>query len=91
MTWLWISALAILLGLESALKGKLPIIVTATFRVFCTATPTRRTAPETMAKATRQRGFEYVGVADRSRLAHYAGGLSLAQIDEQHREADRLN
>ena len=35
--------------------------------------------------------FEYFGVADHSKSAHYAGGLSVEQIDEQHREADRLN
>jgi DNA polymerase (family X) len=46
---------------------------------------------ETMAEATRQRGFEYFGVADHSQSAHYAGGLSLEEIAEQHREADRLN
>jgi DNA polymerase (family 10) len=46
---------------------------------------------ETMAEATRARGFEYFGVADHSQSAHYAGGLSLEQIAEQHREADRLN
>jgi DNA polymerase (family 10) len=59
-----------------------------------TVTPTPRTATETletMAKATRQRGFEYFAVADHSKSAHYAGGLSLEQIEEQHREADRLN
>jgi DNA polymerase (family 10) len=46
---------------------------------------------ETMANATRERGFEYFGVADHSISAHYAGGLSLDEIAEQHREADRLN
>jgi hypothetical protein len=46
---------------------------------------------ETMAEATRERGFEYFGVADHSQSAHYAGGLSLEEIAEQHREADRLN
>jgi len=46
---------------------------------------------ETMAQATRKRGFEYYGVADHSQSAHYAGGLSLQEITEQHREADRLN
>jgi DNA polymerase (family X) len=46
---------------------------------------------ETMAEATRKRGFEYFGVADHSQSAHYAGGLSLEEIAEQHREADRLN
>src|SRR6185369_9796995 len=39
----------------------------------------------------RKRGFEYYGVADHSQSAHYAGGLSLQEITEQHREADRLN
>lgn len=44
-----------------------------------------------MAEATRKRGLEYFGVADHSQSAHYAGGLSLEEISEQHREADRLN
>jgi DNA polymerase (family 10) len=30
-------------------------------------------------------------VADHSKSAHYAGGLSVEQIEEQHREANRLN
>ena len=46
---------------------------------------------ETMAEGTRQRGFEYFGVADHSQSAHYAGGLSLEENSDQHREADRLN
>jgi hypothetical protein len=46
---------------------------------------------ETKANSTRKRGFQYFGMADHSKSAHYAGGLSLEQIDEQHREADRLN
>jgi DNA polymerase (family 10) len=46
---------------------------------------------ETMANATRRRGFQYFGVADHSKSAHYAGGLSVEQIEAQHREADRLN
>jgi DNA polymerase (family X) len=46
---------------------------------------------KTMSEATRERGFEYFGVADHSQSAHYAGGLSLEEIAEQHREADRLN
>jgi DNA polymerase (family 10) len=44
-----------------------------------------------MANATGKRGFQYFGVADCSKPAHYAGGLSLEQIQEQHREADRLS
>jgi DNA polymerase (family 10) len=46
---------------------------------------------ETMAEATRERGYHYFGVADHSRSARYAGGLSIEQIDEQHRAIDRLN
>ncbi|RWX71271.1 DNA polymerase/3'-5' exonuclease PolX [Mesorhizobium sp. M4B.F.Ca.ET.089.01.1.1] len=46
---------------------------------------------EAMAEATRKRGFDYFGVADHSQSAHYAGGLTLQEIAEQHREADRLN
>jgi DNA polymerase (family 10) len=46
---------------------------------------------EIMANATRDRGFEYFGVADHSISAHYAGGLSLDEIAKQHHEADRLN
>jgi DNA polymerase (family 10) len=44
-----------------------------------------------MAQATRKRGYEYFGVADHSQSAHYAGGLSLEQIQQQHAEIDRLN
>jgi DNA polymerase (family 10) len=46
---------------------------------------------ETMAEATKERGFEYFGVADHSQSAHYARGLSVEEIAEKHREADRLN
>jgi DNA polymerase (family 10) len=44
-----------------------------------------------MAEATRLRGYEYFGVADHSKSAHYAGGLSVAQIKAQHKAVDRLN
>jgi DNA polymerase (family 10) len=46
---------------------------------------------EQMAQATRKRGYEYFGVADHSKSAHYAGGLSIDQIQRQHAEIDRLN
>jgi len=44
-----------------------------------------------MAEATKRRGYEYFGVADHSRSAHYAGGLSIEEIGEQRTEIDRLN
>ena len=44
-----------------------------------------------MAEATRSRGYQYFGVADHSKSAHYAGGLSVQEIAEQQAEADALN
>jgi DNA polymerase (family 10) len=81
--------------IERALKGKLPNLVAdedlrGILHCHTTASDGTETL-ETMATATRQRGFEYFGVADHSKSAHYAGGLSVEQIAEQHREADRLN
>jgi DNA polymerase (family X) len=46
---------------------------------------------EQMANAVRKRGYSYFGVADHSRSAHYAGGLSPQQIVAQHDEIDELN
>src|SRR5262249_31153542 len=44
-----------------------------------------------MAEAARGRGYRYLGVSDHSRSAHYAGGLSTADIARQHAAIDRLN
>ncbi|MGY4368736.1 hypothetical protein ACVW1A_004801 [Bradyrhizobium sp. LB1.3] len=81
--------------IELALKGKLPKLVTdkdlrGILHGHTDASDGTETL-ETMAKATRQRGFEYFGVADHSKSAHYAGGLSVEEIAQQYREADRLN
>jgi DNA polymerase (family 10) len=81
--------------IECALKGKLPKLVTdgdlrGILHCHTDASDGTETL-ETMANATRQRGFQYFGVADHSKSAHYAGGLSLEEINEQHREADKLN
>ena len=46
---------------------------------------------EEMAEAARERGYAYLGVADHSQSAHYAGGLSLDEIEAQHEMADALN
>ena len=81
--------------IELALKGELPKLVTdhdlrGILHCHTDASDGTETL-ETMANATRKRGFQYFGVADHSKSAHYAGGLSVEQIVEQHREADRLN
>jgi DNA polymerase (family 10) len=46
---------------------------------------------ETMALATRKRGYRYFGVADHSKSAGYAGGLSVEEVAEQHAHADAFN
>ncbi|MGC0322548.1 DNA polymerase (family 10) [Bradyrhizobium sp. USDA 326] len=81
--------------IEAALRGKLPKLVTdqdlrGILHCHTDASDGTETLV-TMAKATRRRGFEYFGVADHSKSAHYAGGLSVEEIAQQHREADRLN
>ncbi|PBB24003.1 MULTISPECIES: DNA polymerase/3'-5' exonuclease PolX [unclassified Mesorhizobium] len=81
--------------IEKAERNKLPKLVSDADLhgiVHCHTDASDGTATlAAMANATRERGFEYFGVADHSRSAHYAGGLSIEEIEEQHREADRLN
>jgi len=81
--------------IERALAGELPKLVTdadlhGVLHCHTDASDGAETL-ERMAVATRQRGFQYFGVADHSKSAHYAGGLTVEQIDDQHRQADRLN
>ncbi|OON69008.1 DNA polymerase/3'-5' exonuclease PolX [Hymenobacter sp. CRA2] len=44
-----------------------------------------------MAEFLRDNGYQYLGICDHSRAAHYAGGLSIERVREQHREIERLN
>jgi DNA polymerase (family 10) len=44
-----------------------------------------------MAEAAHERGYSYFGVADHSKSAFYAGGLSVEEIEAQHAEVARLN
>lgn len=64
--------------IERTLQGKLPkLIVNEDLHgiLHCHTDVSDGTeALETMAKATRRRGFQYFGVADHSKSAHYAGG-----------------
>jgi DNA polymerase (family X) len=46
---------------------------------------------EEIAEAARERGYAYLGVADHSQSAHYAGGLRLDAIGVQHETIDDLN
>ncbi|MEA2990837.1 MAG: polymerase [Alphaproteobacteria bacterium] len=78
-----------------ALQGKLPALVTdRDIRGVLHAHTDLSDGADTldaMARATRERGYQYFGVADHSKSAHYAGGLSVADIADQHRAVDRLN
>lgn len=46
---------------------------------------------EQMADYCRELGFEYLGIADHSKTASYAKGLSEERIWEQHAEIEKLN
>jgi DNA polymerase (family 10) len=46
---------------------------------------------EAMAEASIARGYQYIGITDHSKTAHYAGGLTVEGIDQQHDQIDRLN
>jgi DNA polymerase (family 10) len=50
----------------------------------------RNTVAE-MAQAAQQRGWRYLGIADHSKYAGYAGGLSADEIAKQHDEIDAWN
>jgi DNA polymerase (family 10) len=81
--------------IDLARLGKLPKLVTdLDIRGILHAHTNRSDGADTlevMAEATRVQGFSYFGVADHSQSAHYAGGLSLEEIADQHAEADGLN
>lgn len=46
---------------------------------------------ETMAKAARDKGLEYLVISDHSRSAFYANGLQADRVMAQHREIEKLN
>ena len=74
-----------------ALAGTLPeLVIDADIRGILHAHTDRSDGVdtlETMAEATLARGYEYFGVADHSKSAHYAGGLNAAEVAEQQAEA----
>ncbi len=46
---------------------------------------------EALARAAGELGFEYIGIADHSRSAQYAGGLSVEEVRRQCSEIDEYN
>ncbi|WP_216680149.1 DNA polymerase/3'-5' exonuclease PolX [Hymenobacter siberiensis] len=44
-----------------------------------------------MATWLRDHGYEYLGLCDHSQAAHYANGLSVERVRQQHQEIDQMN
>ncbi|MEK7338623.1 MAG: DNA polymerase/3'-5' exonuclease PolX [candidate division NC10 bacterium] len=81
--------------IEAAERGALPALVeegdlTGTFHCHTTWSDGLNSLEE-MAAAARQMGYAYLGIADHSEAAKYAGGLTRQQVAEQHAAIERLN
>jgi DNA polymerase (family X) len=80
---------------EEAAERGVPLLVEladlrGTFHCHTTFSDGRATVAE-MAAAAGERGWSYLGLADHSQSAAYAGGLSPARVREQHAEIDAWN
>lgn len=80
---------------EMAERGPIPPLVTledltGTFHCHTDWSDGGATLEE-MAEAARSAGLQYLGIADHSRSAGYAGGLSVERVAEQWAAIDRLN
>ncbi len=81
--------------IEVARAAKLPRLIEQTmlrgcFHCHTTWSDGRATVAE-MAEAALERGWRYLGIADHSQYAGYAGGLSPGEIVAQHAEIDAWN
>ncbi len=81
--------------IEAAERGKLPALIglddlTGTFHCHTDWSDGAATLEE-MAEAARASGLSYLGIADHSRSAGYAGGLSVERVREQRKAIDALN
>jgi DNA polymerase (family X) len=80
---------------EAAENGTLPILVTetdvrGTFHCHSTYSDGVNTI-EQMAAAAGKKGWIYLGIADHSKAAGYAGGLSIDRLKAQIAEIDAIN
>ncbi|MBI1806734.1 MAG: DNA polymerase/3'-5' exonuclease PolX [Ignavibacteria bacterium] len=81
--------------LEAAHEGHIPNLVSeedlrGTFHCHTTYSDGSNTLLE-MVGAARDLGWEYLGIADHSKVAAYAGGLTETRLKQQHKEIDALN
>ncbi len=80
---------------DLAAERRVPALVTledltGTFHCHSTYSDGKATIQE-MAEAARALGWRYLGMADHSRSAGYAGGLTVERVRLQHDEVDELN
>jgi DNA polymerase (family 10) len=81
--------------IDAARSGSLPTLVEekdirGTFHCHSTYSDGANSIAE-MARAARALGWEYLGIADHSKIAAYAGGLSAARVKLQRAEIESLN
>jgi DNA polymerase (family 10) len=81
--------------IEAAQTGKLPSLlpfdsIQGTFHCHTTYSDGTATLAE-MAAAAEKLGYKYLGIADHSQTAAYAGGLSPAKVKKQLAEIKKLN
>ena len=81
--------------IEAAEKGELPeLIKEADIRGMLHVHSTYSDGADTleaMARCIQERGYQYMGIADHSQAAAYAGGLKVDAVLRQHEEIDQLN
>jgi len=81
--------------IEAAEKGTLPQLIEekhicGTFHCHTNYSDGLNSIEE-MANAAKELGWSYLGIADHSKVAAYAGGLSEAKAKLQQKEIDKLN
>lgn len=81
--------------IDAARSGKIPRLIEdndirGTFHCHTTYSDGANTLEE-MAEAAKALGWEYLGIADHSKIAAYAGGLSEEKVKRQNKEIDKLN
>jgi DNA polymerase (family X) len=81
--------------IEAAQSGKLPKLVSytdirGTFHCHTNYSDGQNTLAE-MAAGTQKLGWEYLGIADHSKVAAYANGLDEKRVAQQQKEIEKLN
>ncbi len=80
---------------EAAERDKIPHLIEekdlkGTFHCHTTASDGSNSLEE-MVEAAEKLGWQYLGIADHSKVAVYANGLTPDRVKAQHKEIDRLN